>query len=86
MERLTNAGNTMVPAILSLESKGYLVRWERGERSPDDETWFAEGPLGKFCGNDPVELLGLVAMREMRGPDWKASDQQIDEFMHRYNS
>lgn len=85
-EKIGNAGNTLLPAYLALQSKGYKVWWERGDSAPDDERWFAEGPLGSFIADDPVELLGLVAMREVRGVSWQASDDQIDEFMAKYDA
>jgi hypothetical protein len=84
VDHIGNAANALIPAYLALQSKGYRVSWKRGDSSPDDETWFAEGPLGSFTAEDPVELLGLVAMREERGASWKASDEQIDEFMAKY--
>ena len=49
-----------------------------------DDGSLALGPLGTFAAEDAVALLGLVAMRELRGASWKASDEQIDEFMARY--
>jgi hypothetical protein len=82
-ENIGPAGNTLVPAVLALESKGYCVSWTR--QNDHDETWFAEGPLGRFLGDDPLELLGLIAMREIRGENWRATDGQIDEFMNRYD-
>ena len=85
-EKIGNAANTLVPAYLALQSKGYQVRWERGNSAPDDETWFADGPLGSFVADDPIELLGLIAMRELRGPSWTATDDQIDAFMSRYGA
>lgn len=85
MEFIRNCGNTLVPAYLALQSKGYRVWWDRGNSAPVDETWYAEGSLGAFVGDDPIELLGLVAMRELRGAEWKASDEQIDEFMAKYD-
>jgi hypothetical protein len=85
-EQISNAGNTLIPAYLALKSKGYHVSWKRGDSAPDDETWFAEGPLGRFTAEDPVTLLGLVVMREQRGSNWKATDEEIDEFMSNYNA
>lgn len=84
-EQIANAGNTLVPAYLALQAKGYHVAWKRGDAAPGDEMWFAEGPLGRFIAEDAVALLGLVAMREQRGSNWKATDEQIDEFMSNYN-
>jgi hypothetical protein len=81
---IANAANTIIPAYLVLQSKGYQVHWERNDTTPENEVWYAEGPLGNFIADDSVSLLGLIAMREVRGPDWQASDEQIDAFMEGY--
>ncbi|MGC4004994.1 MAG: hypothetical protein QM811_18530 [Pirellulales bacterium] len=49
-------------------------------------TWCADGPLGEFVANGPLELLGLIAMVEVRGESWTATDEQIDEFMTKYHT
>ena len=56
------------------------------DSSTGDETWYAEGMFGRFVANSTVELLGLVAMRELRGAGWKADDQQIESFMRNYHA
>ncbi len=66
----------MVPALLALEAAGYEVT-QRGElmvARRDDEEFVAE---------DPVLLLGLIALVRERGWDWGASDEQIDAVRHR---
>lgn len=84
-ERIASAGNTVVPAVLALESLGYTVmRRDSGREPPNDEWWTATGPLGEFIAEDPVMVLGLVAMRDTRGPDWKPTDAEIDDFMNRF--
>ena len=85
-KQIANAANTLIPAFLALQSKGYRVWWARSDNAPDAATWYAEGPLGRFVADNSVELLGLVAMRELRGSNWKANDQQIDDFMRVYNA
>lgn len=85
VSRIAEAANTIVPAVLALRSLGYRVRASRTDTSPD-ETWHAEGPLGEFIADGPVALLGLIAMREERGADWKASDDEIDAFMIEYGA
>ncbi|HEX3656649.1 MAG TPA: hypothetical protein VHV55_12610 [Pirellulales bacterium] len=81
-ENIGAAGNTLVPAVLTLESMGYRIGWERHDDQRED--WHADGPLGHFWGDDPLELLGLITMRELRGVNWKATDEQIDAFAARY--
>lgn len=75
------AGNVEVPAYLCLSAKGYVVTCEpRG----DAGYWFAEGPLGRFGADGPIELLGVVAMAETRGESWKASDKEIEDFLSKF--
>ncbi len=80
-----NAGNTQTPAYLVLKEKGFVVRKERrtgGEVG--DEKWIAEGPMGTFGAEDPVSLLGIVAMVEARGEQWFAPDDAIDRFLNEF--
>jgi hypothetical protein len=84
-ERIASAANTVIPAVRALETLGYAVaRRDSGREPPHDEWWTAAGPLGEFVAEDPVTLLGLVAMRDARGPDWKPTDAEIDDFMARF--
>jgi hypothetical protein len=41
-------------------------------------------PLGQFSADGALSLLGLIAMREIRGANWQPTDQQIDEFLAKY--
>jgi hypothetical protein len=79
---ITAAGNTVVPAYLSLLTKGYVVR--REGPPADDEFWVAENEHRRFSAGDLVELLGVVALFEMRGEDWPASDEEIDRFLSEF--
>ena len=80
--KISAAGNVEVPACLALKMKGFSVRWERKDGS--DETWYAEKDNLRISGEGPIELLGIVAMYETRGNNWKASDEEIDGFIERY--
>lgn len=80
---IANAGNVVVPAYLALRSKGYSMHRER-HNDGREETWFAESDSIRFVAEDPVTLLGLVAMAESRGNDWKATDQQIEAFLKEF--
>ncbi|MHC4400388.1 MAG: hypothetical protein ACYTG0_11995 [Planctomycetota bacterium] len=44
----------------------------------------AESGELELVSADPVTLLGLTAMREARGPDWKATDQEIGATIREY--
>ena len=70
---IRGAGNTMIPALLALEVKGYTLSiWFTtdgdGTLIPQYD---AEKDRRAFSATQPEELLGLVAMWEVRGDDWR---------------
>lgn len=82
IERIDSAGNTLVPAILVLEDRGFVVtRNTDGET----ETWRARRGDTEAVGDDPLQLLGLVALLDARGQDWKASDIELEGAVRRFN-
>lgn len=82
-EFLTAAGNTEVPAYLALKALGLDVE----RRLLDDTTqlWIARKGQVQFSANSLLELLGLHAIRSLRGPLWMANDQEIDDFLRQYH-
>ena len=79
--QIAAAGNTEVPSYLVLIAKGYEVSYRCGE---DDDLWFAKRDQNVFSASGPLELLGLVAMAESRGVNWRATDREIDMFLTKY--
>ena len=75
--RLAAAGNLLTPAYLTLLAKGFAVRSE-------GELMIAEKGADLFLAYDPIELLGVIAVAEVRGEDWQASDEEIKDFMERF--
>ncbi|MDY3557116.1 hypothetical protein R5W24_006303 [Gemmata sp. JC717] len=85
------AGNTQLPCLLALRAKGYRV-WLDYHRlggpedtNPDYQLHYqAECAGGYFSSTTPEELLGLVAMWEVRGNDWrlKPGEGAIDDELH----
>jgi hypothetical protein len=75
--QITVAGNTEVPAHLALIAKGYQV-------SMTSDLWLAQKDQNFFSASGPLELLGLVAMAEIRGVNWRATDQEIEAFLTKY--
>ena len=75
-QRIVQAGNTVVPALLAIESLGFAV-----EMSGD--TSYARRGQEEYGAEDPVALLGLIRLVELRSWDWPASDRQIDETLRR---
>ncbi|MGW1339468.1 hypothetical protein ACWCOV_00330 [Kribbella sp. NPDC002412] len=72
------AGNIVVPSILALQAAGFSGRTNR--RGPS-----AGGvPTGRYVAADPLELLGLIKLIEVRGWSWQATDSQIDSVLERF--
>jgi hypothetical protein len=80
--KIASAGNTVVPAYLSLLEKGYRVsRRACGDR---EETWQAVKGNQEFIAEDTLSLLGLVALFEVRGVNWRAADDEIGTFLSQF--
>lgn len=77
-QRIVQAGNTVVPALLAIESLGFAVDLS------GDATYARRGQE-EYGAEDPVALLGLIRLVELRSWDWAASDTQIDETLRRYD-
>ena len=71
-------GNTVVPALLAVESLGFAVE-------VIGDTTYARHGQEEYGAEDPVALLGLIRLVELRSWDWAASDMQIDETLRRYD-
>jgi hypothetical protein len=78
------AGNTLAPAWLALQQKGYVVRSEH--TGTEAERWVAASAERDFIAPDPLSLLGLVALYETRGDEWQATDAEIEAFLARYST
>ncbi|MGH8080901.1 MAG: hypothetical protein ACREP7_10015 [Lysobacter sp.] len=75
--RVVMAGNTLAPAYSALLKKGYTV-----ERGSDALGGCSASKNGySYAAENPVELLGLIAMIELRGESWQASDREVDAFL-----
>jgi hypothetical protein len=81
MRQIATAGNTVVPALLALESLGFVVTVTR---DGPGETFRATRGEESYRADDPVAVLGLVKLVEVRGSDWKASDAEIVEMLRRH--
>lgn len=74
---LFQAGNTVVPAILALRAMGYVVEQHGG-------TFSAAAGCARFSADDPVAVLGLVKLAEVRRP-WQAADSEIDDVLAEFD-
>lgn len=76
MTKIASAGNSDTAAYAVLLSKGYIV--EIRKKSDDKTVWFvAQKDGSEFIGDTPIETLGLIAMFEFRGEDWKPTDLEV---------
>jgi hypothetical protein len=85
------AGNTGLPCLLALREKGYRLRLDYYRLGGPEVAsphyrldYQAECDGGRFSATTPEELLGLVAMWEVRGDDWrlKPDEGTIDDELH----
>jgi hypothetical protein len=80
-QTIAAAGNTAVPAYVMLIKLGYEVdRIEQG----GEELWRAKKGTLQLLAESPLGLLGLSILSSERGPNWQASDCEIDEFLKRF--
>jgi hypothetical protein len=72
---IATAGNVEAPAYLTLVALGFDLDCDRNGR------WTARKGDALFSAGSPLELLGLAAMYDARGPQWQASDAEIELFL-----
>ena len=69
------AGNTLAPALAALQALGYVVS------VVNDSILRAESAEAVFLAEDPLQLLGLIKMHEVRGNNWQPSDAEVDAWL-----
>ena len=67
--------------ILLLEERGYAVAVVHALES---ECWIARRDNLELTADDPIQLLGLAALAETRGPAWRPTDEQIAATLSRF--
>ncbi len=80
--KISAAGNTEVPAYLVLLELGYEISVK--DLADRTQFWTATKGNTQVSGEGPLELLGLVKLVECRGEDWKANDNEIEDFVSKY--
>jgi hypothetical protein len=75
--QIAAAANTVVPALLALESLGYTV-------VADGSLIVATVGYERYAAEDPVTVLGLVKLIESRSWNWRASDGEIAAVLARF--
>lgn len=67
--------NTQLPTLLAIKAKGFTITTFYTERDgkidKTDVVYDADKENCRFSANNPEQLLGLIAMWEIRGDDWK---------------
>ncbi len=78
-ERITiaAAGNTLAPALAVIRGMGYQVTLEAG----GDALYVAERGICALKAEDPLTLLGLVKLYEVRGRNWKPTDAEVSALL-----
>ncbi|MGS5084981.1 hypothetical protein ACVC7V_00575 [Hydrogenophaga sp. A37] len=71
------AGNTMAPSLAEVRALGYEV-----SRGTDcGGAYVAEGLNCRLVADDPLALLGLVKLFELRGRNWQPTDDEVSAFL-----
>lgn len=78
--KIASMANVEVPAILALESMGFTLA-SQIVNANQGMVWTASGKGNEYIAEDPLSLLGLVKLHEVRGDNWKASDDEIDKYL-----
>jgi hypothetical protein len=81
MTTIAAGGNTVVPAILALEDAGFTVSVQ-AIAGQTTVSAVRDGEI--YTAADPVAVLGLVKLVELRGEAWRATDDEIASTMARH--
>jgi len=67
------------PCALAISAKGYelSIIFSRGSDGQLEPEYTAEKDGVRITAVNEVELLGLVTMREMRGPNWETQHGEL---------
>ena len=82
------AGNTWNPCLLALRAKGYkLTLWfAKDDKGNYRMNYDAEKDGRMFSATTWPDLLGLVAMWEVRGDDWMTKKSEPDVYDELYST
>ena len=75
------AGNTMGSAFAVLKSMGYRVTHVVNSEGQPTGIIQAENRHSVLQAEDPVLLLGLAHLVEVRGSAWRSTGMEVDEFL-----
>ena len=80
-QKIAGGGNTLVPALLALSEQGFSVTVRT---SAEGQTVVAARGHEEFVADDPVTVLGLIKLVEIRSWNWQASDEDIEATLDKY--
>lgn len=78
--RLAEAMNTYTPALLVLRQWGYAVTYRPPDEPGGWSEWSARKEDREFIATDPLTLLGLATIGEVRGKDWQRRSGEPDMY------
>lgn len=76
--KIASAGNSDTAAFHALIKKGYSV-WVVPKSDGNTGWYVAKKENQEFIGDNFLETIGLIAMFEARGEDWKPTDKEVEE-------
>lgn len=76
MIQITQANNTFSPALQVLVGLGYTVKVENEDENTSHNTWIAEKDGERYFAYDPLSLLGLQALGQARGEQWRLQSDE----------
>lgn len=80
-QKIAAAGNTVVPALLALSGLGFSVTVRT---SPGGQTVVAARGHEEFVADDPVTVLGLIKLVEVRTWNWQATNEDVEATLDKY--
>ena len=73
---IATAGNVLPAALASLRALGYVVTV-----AEDGQLCRAEKENVALVAEDPLLLLGLVKLYELKGREWRPSDAEVEAYL-----
>ena len=76
--KLTDAMNTYNSALLAIKSKGFDITLMPHDNDDELGSWCAKMNGHEFIASDPLRLLGLISIWEIRGNKWERQPKESD--------
>ncbi len=73
---IASAGNVLPAAFAALRALGYVVTYTN-----NGGLCKAENEHFTLIAEDPLLLLGLAKLHEVRGSEWHPTDSQVEEYL-----